>query len=615
MARDTYFVGKTDVAGNDLLEIGGSPAVEHYETLQAALLRQGGPGLADLFAEPVYRRSGTAGAPGTIAWYAYQSDTARPLSTLDDAEREAVENVLRRKLRDVMPALRDTQIGPLVGAALHIRNREDILVLGDRPLITNWGMLRDDVAHTPEARRDHFASTLGSYLPLDEAPPISSADIRAQPVEVERASAVPRGDEVALRATSVVDNHHRPDPPLHTHNGGWGWRWIPLLALIVMTLLGIVLSWWPGILLYPERQAVDAEDMARIGEEHNEALRDRRDRLRAALDVAVCTPDGKVEFPNILKPAGGEAESQTPVTPDDLIAPNPERVQVAVEDGQSTDLLSYIEARTAMVLVAYDNGVGSGSGFFITPNLFVTNAHVVHGKAIDEKSQDLGDVTGIWVKSRALAKGLPAEILDATAQSEKFGRDFALLRVAGADAPYFTIWNSTNSIKLKNVTAAGFPSAYLAIDQSRSSMYDPRSSDMPDMVMTQGTINAQQKVGSGGTLALVHSADISSGNSGGPLIDQCGRVVGVNTFGLQDDATKRWLNFSLHTAELLDFLGARGDSSTKTDVACQPKIAAIPKIARAQPEAPGPAASTPPDAVAGDAGREEDDASADETGE
>lgn len=36
---------------------------------------------------------------------------------------------------------------------------------------------------------------------------------------------------------------------------------------------------------------------------------------------------------------------------------------------------------------------------------------------------------------------------------------------------------------------------------------------------------------------VLHDAEISQGNSGGPLLDGCGRVLGINTFTSVGDTT------------------------------------------------------------------------------
>ena len=634
MTRSTYFVTKTDVNDLDLIEVAGVPAVEHYENLHLTLTRLSGPDVADIFAEPIYRR-GNGEAPAVISWYAHLPDDARPLSSLDEEERAPIESALRRKLQDVAQALRDPQMGPLVGAALHIRDRSDIWVLGDRPLIVNWAMMPNEVGRELTARRAHFAATLGRYLPLDVAPPISSEELVGQfsiaaPVDTPSADVTQVDDTtgpaqetkasgnagataaVAGAAGVAAATGAESEPPtviaaaateVPPSRGTW-WRWIPLVALLVVTGVALILALIPGVLLYPPTAPISDAEIAEIARENNDALRTRRDRLKRALESAVCTANGNIEFPDWpIPPLDGNAGAGTAANgdastsqeaaagTDALVPPRPERVTVPSDGGDSTNLLSYIEDRTAMVLVEFEKSAGSGTGFFVAPDLFVTNDHVVYGPAKDQGK--LGRPKSIYVKSAQLGRGFRAELVSASGQTVKFGRDFALLRVTGANAPFFPLWGATSSIKLQHVIAAGFPGAYFVIDQSRSKMYDPNTPDMPDMIMTQGTVNAQQSVGTNGTLAVVHSADISSGNSGGPLVDQCGRVVGVNTFGIRDETTQRFLNFSLHTTELLDFLSKSNVGVEETSEVCQPKIANLPPVPRKEQ----PAENSPPEST------------------
>ena len=74
---------------------------------------------------------------------------------------------------------------------------------------------------------------------------------------------------------------------------------------------------------------------------------------------------------------------------------------------------------------------------------------------------------------------------------------------------------------------------------------------MPDLVITDGTISSHQNI-FGAASTFIHTALISQGNSGGPLVNKCGQVMGVNTFMLNTDGTVR--NFSLTALELVKHL-------------------------------------------------------------
>ena len=57
-----------------------------------------------------------------------------------------------------------------------------------------------------------------------------------------------------------------------------------------------------------------------------------------------------------------------------------------------------------------------------------------------------------------------------------------------------------------------------------------------------------------GTNAILHEAAVLQGNSGGPLVDACGRVIGVNTFIAVDKEQSARNNYALASADLVAFL-------------------------------------------------------------
>jgi serine protease Do len=69
--------------------------------------------------------------------------------------------------------------------------------------------------------------------------------------------------------------------------------------------------------------------------------------------------------------------------------------------------------------------------------------------------------------------------------------------------------------------------------------------------VTKGIVSAN-RVNSSGVKYVQIDASLNPGNSGGPLVDESGRVVGVNTFKLKDTAG---LNFAVAAEEVKAVLG------------------------------------------------------------
>ena len=71
------------------------------------------------------------------------------------------------------------------------------------------------------------------------------------------------------------------------------------------------------------------------------------------------------------------------------------------------------------------------------------------------------------------------------------------------------------------VHAVGFPSPVIDVS------FEQGVRHFPDASVTSGFVSNRQATGGG--QVLEHGAQLAQGNSGGPLFDACGRVVGINT--------------------------------------------------------------------------------------
>ncbi len=142
---------------------------------------------------------------------------------------------------------------------------------------------------------------------------------------------------------------------------------------------------------------------------------------------------------------------------------------------------------------------GAGSGFAVTPDGYVmTNSHVVHGA----RSIKLRTPTG--------------ETLDAQLVGDDPATDLALLRADATALPVYLPVDAGLSPRVGQLAVAiGNPLGF-------------------ESTVSTGVVSALGRSlrGKGNRLidgVIQHTAPLNPGNSGGPLLDGAGRVIGVNT--------------------------------------------------------------------------------------
>ncbi len=196
-------------------------------------------------------------------------------------------------------------------------------------------------------------------------------------------------------------------------------------------------------------------------------------------------------------------------------------------------------------------GFGHGSGFAIAPNRIVTNAHVVEAAARYPGNVAIGVVPSAGDRSyqgRLIAVD-PA-------------RDLALIEFSGTRLPPLTLYAGPAS-EGDLMVALGYPgNVDVATAQSMGDFIRPLSP-----VRSQGIYSGTRELS--GTQVLLHTANIARGNSGGPLLDRCGRVVGVNSAVTRGEDGDSSFGFAIADAELTRFLSEAGQRWQSVGVPCQ----------------------------------------------
>ena len=171
--------------------------------------------------------------------------------------------------------------------------------------------------------------------------------------------------------------------------------------------------------------------------------------------------------------------------------------------------------------------VGIGSGFIISPEGWVvTNHHVV----ASERSVVLvrGQKLEVSVEVTAIEVVLPADgrqpirRYSATIYAVDAELDLALLRINGTDLPYVALGDSDAIATGESVSATGYPfGGMVEIDK-------PKDADsIPTPSVTTGAVSALRLDATGERRYMQVSAALNPGNSGGPIADGEGYVVGV----------------------------------------------------------------------------------------
>jgi S1-C subfamily serine protease len=203
--------------------------------------------------------------------------------------------------------------------------------------------------------------------------------------------------------------------------------------------------------------------------------------------------------PQLLTTSGGGEQEDATSKP---ATRQSESVVAELLDAYSRAVISVVDTiGPAVVAVARRRGQesgGVGSGVLITPDGFsLTNSHVVGGQQRMAVTTHDGDV------------------LEADVVGDDPATDLALLRVAARDLPFASLGESAGLRVGQLVIAMGNPFGF-------------QSTVTTGVVSAQGrSLRSQQ-----GRLienVVQHTAPLNPGNSGGPLLDSRGRVVGINT--------------------------------------------------------------------------------------
>ena len=204
------------------------------------------------------------------------------------------------------------------------------------------------------------------------------------------------------------------------------------------------------------------------------------------------------ETPTVYTTPSGTTSGDGGMSPDQIYSTLSGGVVMVLAEFEGTGIDQFGQARSGQAL---------GTGFVVDQQGYIlTNAHVV-----DENGQRASRVTVVFNKGGSETQRVPGQLVGVDV-----GSDVAVIKVepAKADLKPLPIGDSDQVVVGEPVVAIGNPLGYDfsitagIVSATGRSLEAPNGQTIPNGIQTDAAIN--------------------QGNSGGPLIDDAGRVIGIN---------------------------------------------------------------------------------------
>ena len=204
----------------------------------------------------------------------------------------------------------------------------------------------------------------------------------------------------------------------------------------------------------------------------------------------------------------------------------------------------YNAASPGVVLIygSEGNTMASGTGSIIDKSgLILTNSHVITNDSTKKPWESIQ----VFLKPHMLTGEYAKDVknpLNAKVIARDPEIDLAVLRVQGLKAPAVIPFGDSDQVSIGDpVAAIGHPGG--------GGLW----------TLTTGTISAHKAMGK--QKVFQTEASLNPGNSGGPLVDASGRLVGVNTSILRKDHDGLaivGINFAVKSAQAKNWLDSKG---------------------------------------------------------
>ncbi len=196
---------------------------------------------------------------------------------------------------------------------------------------------------------------------------------------------------------------------------------------------------------------------------------------------------------------------------------------------RSIDLCSFGIPKALNSVVKINGEFATGTGFWVTPDLILTNNHVVFE---NPRKVKIGN-------NEFEAKIISYDTI----------RDLALLKLDNSNIKGYPLNFRTLKLNVaEDVYALGYPA------------------DLENLSISKGIVSSIQKDPYDNRVYVQTDSAVNPGNSGGPLLDYCGRVVGINTSSLTRTQN---ISFAIkydQAEKIINEMIKNQKTDTKTDV-------------------------------------------------
>lgn len=244
-----------------------------------------------------------------------------------------------------------------------------------------------------------------------------------------------------------------------------------------------------------------------------------------------------------------------------------------VAPGQSKNaLLAHLRAATVLLYFVGEGKNGGlvavhvGTGSFIGPDLVLTNAHVASA---------MGGYSGTWLALNEKIGVRPLRLVSMAPHDTAMKIDAAVMRVDGYASDTWLNFNTDPALD-DPISIAGYPGdaamldiRYRALNEALQMGQLPDLTNLPTALVNEGRINNFIANAESNAMELQYTMVTAPGNSGSPVVNGCGEIVGLHYSGGAKAAEIKF-NGAVHARDVVTYLGLVGVKPSLAPAPCDP---------------------------------------------